>query len=119
MDQPFSFSADPFSSMPIPHIRDGIVVIFSEDTHAAEGVLSHLVQALEHASDQAAAHEYLAQPLGVKILIIPNSVVLPVKVLPEVRDGHYVCFLIGACSRPFSHQNFHWGDEQKDLRIRL
>lgn len=74
-------------SAPHPHGADGAVVVLAEQTGARERLLPHLVESLEHARDEVAAHEHLGQLLGVLVLRVPDGIVLRIELLPEVGDG--------------------------------
>jgi len=46
-----------FWTAPKPNTRDGRRIVLSEEADGAEGMLAHLIQTLEHSSDQIAGHE--------------------------------------------------------------
>jgi hypothetical protein len=76
-----------------PNSRDGTVIVFSIKTYRCKCIFLELLQALEHASNEIAAHENLSQFIIVFILSIPNGPVLSVQLLPEEGDGFSLSFI--------------------------
>ena len=66
---------------------DLVVVVLTEDTKGAEGVLAGGLEALEEAAEEVAGHVDLLVLLVVLVLGEPDGVTLKVDVLPEELDG--------------------------------
>lgn len=87
-----------FLSSQHPHPLNIIVVILAKNHDTREGILSQLIQPLEHPRDQVAGHEDLLQVLPVLVAGEPDAPAFLVKVLPEVRDGFCGRVLVGIAS---------------------
>jgi hypothetical protein len=63
---------DELLTAPDPETGNLVVVVLAKHTHAGEGVLAELLNALEHARDEVAGHEGEAELLGVLVRALPD-----------------------------------------------
>jgi len=99
---------------PYPNARNRTVAVITEEAYRCEGLLPHLIQTLEHAGDEVAAHKHLGQLVVVFVLAEPDRVVLWVELFPEIRDRDGL-LLIGVASLEVINDKGAFGKEVEGI----